>query len=131
MQRATGQGARALCEGEFHSAYTIDELVPGFVPKPAGWGEYKDGDIDVYFFLGDFHDMDLAAAPDPAEFMSQVVELHEKGTSPTGMFGFHVATVCGNGTYCDLGKQSGGVFHPPAIGRRQVGQRNKWAVARA
>jgi len=39
--------------------------------------------------------MDLAAAPDPVDFISQVVELHEKGTSPNGMFGFHVPTVCG------------------------------------
>lgn len=39
--------------------------------------------------------MDLAAALDPAEFMSQGGELHEKGTPPNGMFGFHVAAVCG------------------------------------
>lgn len=39
--------------------------------------------------------MDLSTAPEPALFMSQVAELHSKGTSPNGKFGFPVPTVCG------------------------------------
>lgn len=93
-QCATGQGARALAEGEFHSASTIDTLVPGFVPKPLGWGEYDNGEA-VYFFLGDFHDMDLAAAPEPSLFVDRVAELHRKGKSPSGKFGYPIPTVCG------------------------------------
>jgi len=92
---ATGQGARALAEGEFYSASAIDALVPGLVPKPAGWGEYHNGESQVYFFLGDFHDMDFSAAPEPGLFTSQIAELHRRGTSPNGMFGFPVSTVCG------------------------------------
>ena len=95
MQCATGQGARALAEGEFHSASAIDDLVPGLVPKAAGWGEYHNGESQLYFFLGDFHDMDLSAAPEPVHFTSQIAELHRRGTSPNGMFGFLVPTVCG------------------------------------
>ena len=84
-----------MAEGEFHSASAIDALVPGLVPKPAGWGEYQSGESLVYFLLADFHDMDLAAAPEPVHFMAQIAELHRNGTSPNGMFGFPVATVCG------------------------------------
>ena len=95
MKCATGQGARALVEGEYHSASTIDSLVPGLVPKAAGWGEYHNGESQVYFFLGDFHDMDFSTAPEPEHFISQIAELHQKGISPNGMFGFPVPTVCG------------------------------------
>ncbi len=84
-----------MAEGEFHSASDINALVEGFVPKPAAWGEYHNGDAEVYFFLGDFHDMDLAVAPDPVEFISKVAEFHEKSQSPTGMFGYTVPTVIG------------------------------------
>ncbi len=95
MQCATDQGARALVEGEFHSATAINAVVPRLVPKAAGWGQYYNGKSLVYFFLGDFHDMDLSAAPEPVHFTSQIAELHRGGTSPNGMFGFPVPTVCG------------------------------------
>lgn len=39
--------------------------------------------------------MELARAPEPAHFTDQIAELHRKGASPNGMFGFHVPTVCG------------------------------------
>lgn len=84
-----------MAEGEFHSASAINAVVPGLVPKAAGWGEYDNGESQVYFFLGDFHDMDLSAPPEPVHLISQIAELHQKGTSPNGMFGFPVPTVCG------------------------------------
>lgn len=95
MQCATGKGARALVEGEYHSASAIDAVVPNLVPKAVGWGDYFDGDKTVYFFLGDFHDMDFSKAPEPLPFTSQIAEMHRKGVSPTGMFGFPVPTVIG------------------------------------
>lgn len=94
-QVATGTGARPLVEGEYESASAIGKTVPGFVPVPVGWGKYHDGDSQVYFFLGDYHDIDLRTPPDPEPFVAKVAELHTKGKSPTGMFGFSVATVCG------------------------------------
>ena len=84
-----------MVEGEYKSAAAINAVVPGLIPEPAGWGEYHVGDQKHYFFLGDFHDMDLSTPPDPAEFSTLVAALHRKGTSPTGMFGFHVPTVIG------------------------------------
>lgn len=65
------------------------------MPKPAGWGEYYKGETLIYFFLGDFHDMDFSAAPDPDSLMSQIANLHRNGISPNGLFGFPIPTVCG------------------------------------
>lgn len=90
-----GAGARALVEGEYHSASAIEAVVSDLVPKPAGWGQYDDGKSKVHFYLGDFHDMDLAVAPEAEYLMSQIAELHQRGTSPDGMFGFPVPTVLG------------------------------------
>ncbi|TVY32309.1 hypothetical protein LSUB1_G008530 [Lachnellula subtilissima] len=63
-----GQGARPLTEGEYHSASAVNAAVPGFAPNAVGWGEYHNGESKVYFYLGDYHDMDLKAAPEPASF---------------------------------------------------------------
>ena len=88
-------GARPLTEGEYHSARAINEVVPSLVPQAVGWGSYQDGDSHVYFFIGDYHDMDLSLAPEPISFMEKIAELHTKGKSPNGMFGFSAPTVLG------------------------------------
>ena len=80
--------------GEFTSVTKIHSLIPGLVPAPHGWGKYKTGSPDTYFFLSDFLDMDTAA-PDPAQFTARLAELHHKGTSPNGKFGFEVTTCDG------------------------------------
>lgn len=94
-QCAFGKGARALAEGEFHSAVAVNTAVPNLVPEPVGWGEYRVDNIPVYFFLGNFHDMDLSAAPEPVEFTARIADMHRNGKSPTGKFGFTVPTVIG------------------------------------
>ena len=80
--------------GEFTSMTEIHSVVPGLVPPPRGWGKYKVGSPDTYFFLSDFLDMDTSA-PDPAEFTARIAELHRKSKSPSGMFGFKVTTCDG------------------------------------
>ena len=70
-------------------------MIPGLVPKVAGWGEYSKSKSLVYFFLGDFYDMDFSATFEPAHFTSQIVELHRRGMSLNGIFGFPVPTACG------------------------------------
>ncbi|KAL8827721.1 MAG: hypothetical protein Q9170_006898 [Blastenia crenularia] len=90
-----GQGAQALVEGEYNSASAIEAVVPELVPKPAGWGQYHDGESQVHFYIGDFHEMDLIAAPEPEHLMPKIAELHQRGTSLNGMFGFPVPTVLG------------------------------------
>lgn len=81
--------------GESTSVTTIQALIPGLVPTPHGWGEYKVGSPDTYFFLSDFVDMDTSA-PDPAQFKAVLAEMHRKSESPCGMFDFPVTTCDGN-----------------------------------
>ena len=118
-----GRSAKAVVEGEFHCALAIEAAVPGLVPKPVCWGEYHDGETRVFFFLGDFRDMDFDVAPKPAHFASQIAELHQKGVSPNGMFGFHVPTVLWHyGAHSHMGKELGKIFHPPIKGCHQIRQ---------
>ncbi|KAI0163900.1 Fructosamine kinase-domain-containing protein [Xylariaceae sp. FL1272] len=95
MKCSSGVSARALAEGEFHSTSRMHEIVPHFVPRPIGWGSYPDEGKYVYFFLGAFHEMEFSKRPDPAEFIGNIVEIHSKGESPNGMFGFPVPTTIG------------------------------------
>ncbi|KAH9904667.1 Fructosamine kinase-domain-containing protein [Xylariomycetidae sp. FL2044] len=95
LKCASGQGALAVAQGEFHSASSINAVVPDLVPKAFAWGEYPSGETPIYFFLGDFRDMQVAAAPDPEQFMARIADLHRKGASPNGMFGYPVTTACG------------------------------------
>lgn len=95
LKTISGTGARALAEGEWHSASTIDSLIPGLVPKAIGWGEYRTDDATMYFFLGAFHDMDFSTPPEPEEFVTLISQLHKRGASPNGMFGYPVPIVCG------------------------------------
>ena len=89
----TGQGARALAKGNFHSASAIDAL--GLVSKAAGWRDYHNDESRRMFSLGDFHDMDLPTAPEPVQFTFPIAELHQRGTSPNCMFVLLVPTVSG------------------------------------
>nr|OQO27408.1 hypothetical protein B0A51_05044 [Rachicladosporium sp. CCFEE 5018] len=91
----TGKGARALAEGEYHSATAMCAAAPGLVPEPVGWGTYLADSRDCFFYLGEYRDLDLAAAPDPSAFGARVAEFHGNGTSPNGMFGFPVPTTIG------------------------------------
>ena len=55
----------------------------------------KQEDNNTYFLLNDFRDMDFEGLPDPEKLLSMLAQMHTKGTSPDGKFGFPVPTVCG------------------------------------
>ena len=81
--------------GEFESSKAIYEITPDFIPQPLGFGRYKVQSPATYFYLSEFIDMDVTTAPDPVEFTSRLAEMHKISESPTGKFGFHVATCDG------------------------------------
>jgi protein-ribulosamine 3-kinase len=84
-----------ILNGEYESATIIDKLMPGLIPKPYAYGKYKTTNPVTYFYLSDFIDMDVTTAPDPVELASKLSQLHKKGRSPNGKFGFHVTTCDG------------------------------------
>lgn len=95
MQCASEDHGKTMMRGKFTSVTKINNLIPGFVPAPHGWGKYKAEDPPTYFFLSDFVDMDTTSAPDPLQFTARIAELHQKSTSPNGKFGFEVTTCDG------------------------------------
>lgn len=97
--------------GESESAKEIYSSMPGLIPKPYGYGQYKTPDPVTYFYVSEFIGVDIFTAPEPKkdtaldskerpapnsqELAAKLAELHRKSTSPTGKFGFHVVTCDG------------------------------------
>lgn len=71
--------------------------MPDFAPMAYAWGKYETGPTETYFLLTDFLDMDLhiVSLPDPDDLCSKVAEMHRKGKSPNGKFGFYTTTYHG------------------------------------
>ncbi|KAL8736538.1 MAG: hypothetical protein Q9181_002387 [Wetmoreana brouardii] len=84
----------AMVSGEFFSQSTLYAAVPDFTPKPYAWGTYA-ADSNIHFFLCAFVDMDEVTLPDPQKFARGLARLHTTTVSPTGKYGFHVATLQG------------------------------------
>ena len=84
-----------MLKGEWESAKEIHRLMPDFIPKPYGYGRYSSSNLAPYFLVSEFIDMDATTAPDPEEFGAKIAEVHQKSSSPTGKFGFHVTTCDG------------------------------------
>lgn len=83
-----------MMSGEFLSMTAIHDTVPDLAPAPIGWGTYAS-DPNVHFFLCSFHDM-TNEIPDETLLAAKIAELHKKGISPTGKYGFPVPTFQGN-----------------------------------
>jgi fructosamine-3-kinase len=83
-----------MVHGEFESMKAIHSLLPDFAPKPIAWGTYQTIP-DTHFFLCEFRDM-KDDMPDPQKFTVRLAKLHQKSSSPTGKFGFHITTYSGN-----------------------------------
>ena len=68
----------------------IHNTAPDLAPLPINWGTYA-ADPDIHFFLCDFHDM-TDTVPEVEPLAAKIAELHKKGLSPNGKYGFSVAT---------------------------------------
>jgi protein-ribulosamine 3-kinase len=81
-----------MVSGEFVSMSTLHQTLPYLTPNPIGWGTYA-ADSNIHFFVCEFVDMtdDL---PD-VSVMASLAELHMKGISPNGKYGFSVPTLQG------------------------------------
>lgn len=109
-QCAKGSGARAITEGEYHSAHAINAVVPRITPKPIAWGTYpftsapnnastsEENTQETYFLISEYHTMDPTQRPDPRTLIPALATLHKTSVSPTGKFGFSVRTALGKFT---------------------------------
>lgn len=89
-QNETG---KAMVWGEFISMKTLHATLPYLTPTPYAWGTYA-ADPNVHFFLCGFVEMD-DDLPDVNALAAALAELHTKGLSPNGKYGFPVPTLQG------------------------------------
>lgn len=76
--------------GEFESLKAIHDLMPGFVPDPLACGSYASIP-NVHFLLMDYRDL-TGDVPGSRTIPAKLAEMHKKGISPNGKFGFHIPT---------------------------------------
>ncbi|KAI0016136.1 Fructosamine kinase-domain-containing protein [Xylariomycetidae sp. FL0641] len=81
-----GKTGHDLVFGEFHAMKTLWDVMPEMVARPYGYGTYEKMD-DVHFFLCAFHEL-TDDIPDIDDFPAMVAELHRRGVSSKGKFGF-------------------------------------------
>jgi protein-ribulosamine 3-kinase len=79
--------------GEYTTISAISQAVEGFTPKAIATGTYAS-DSDVHFYLASFVDM-TDDVPEQESLPARVAEMHSKGISPNGKFGFSVSTCMG------------------------------------
>jgi protein-ribulosamine 3-kinase len=90
---AEGDVGRAMVSGEFVSMTAIHKTIPDSTPAPVAWGTYASNP-NIHFFLCHFVDM-IDEVPEIQAFVARVAELHTRGVSPNGKYGFPVPTYMG------------------------------------
>lgn len=79
-----------MMEGEFNSVSSINNLEPGFAPRPYAWGKFERSDPPTWFVLLEFLHLSQEMV-DPVNFCAKIAEMHMKSESPKpGMFGYHI-----------------------------------------
>jgi len=66
----------------------IHGLMPDFAPEPVNFGKYASNP-EICFFIMKFVDM-TDEIPEADSLPEKVAEMHRKGISPNGTYGFHV-----------------------------------------
>lgn len=73
--------------------FVLYKTLPEFVPTPLGCGTYASSP-DIHFFVCEIVNM-TDDIPEIQTFTKTLAELHRKGISPNGEYGFHVPTYKG------------------------------------
>ncbi|KAI1275371.1 Fructosamine kinase-domain-containing protein [Xylaria sp. FL0933] len=94
LKSAPGSHGRTQMEGEYNAMSELYRWAPDLVPKPLAFGQYASTDSEAYFFLSEYIDFS-EAMPDPEQLCAKLARLHLESQSPTGEFGFHIATCQG------------------------------------
>jgi protein-ribulosamine 3-kinase len=96
IQYEAGEPGRRMMHGAFESDSVYSSYAPDNMPKPVGFGEFKD-EPGSWFYVCEFHDM-LDELPDVSELVDIVAKVHRAsmGNSPTGKFGFDAPTHLAN-----------------------------------
>ncbi|KAF2812598.1 uncharacterized protein BDZ99DRAFT_474744 [Mytilinidion resinicola] len=130
LKVAYSEHGRIMFNDEWESSREIYKLMPDFIPEPFGFGKYKVENPATYFYLSEFVDMDVTTAPPPDEFTARLAAMHRDSQSPTGNFGFQVATCDGKMAHTVDWQESWADSLPKAVPRHvQVESRDQRAMA--
>jgi hypothetical protein len=80
--------ARLVPNTNLQSMSTVYSVIPTFWPNPIAWGECKSKQA-TYFYICEFVEMGQSPSPEE-QFCTLVANMHNKGTSSNGKFGFHI-----------------------------------------
>ncbi|KAI1351113.1 Fructosamine kinase-domain-containing protein [Xylaria sp. FL0043] len=94
LKSAPGSHGRTQTGGEYNAMSELYRWAPDLVPKPLAFGQYAGTDSEAYFFLSEYIDFS-EAMHDPEQSCAKLARLHLESQSPTGEFGFHIATCQG------------------------------------
>ncbi|CZT50968.1 uncharacterized protein RSE6_12045 [Rhynchosporium secalis] len=89
-----GASGKTMVSSEFQSMGVLYKVIPEMVARPVGWGSYQSV-LDTHFFVCEFRELS-EDVPDVADFPALVAEMHKRGVSPDGKFGFSLETFGGN-----------------------------------
>ncbi|KAK0118305.1 hypothetical protein ONS95_012599 [Cadophora gregata] len=89
-----GEHGKNMVASEFHAMSELYKVMPEMVALPVGWGSYENV-ADTHFFVCKFHEMSHDI-PDCRDFPAMLAEMHKRGVSPNGKFGFLIGTFAGN-----------------------------------
>lgn len=93
LKVSQGDNGRNMTVGEFASMSALYRVMPKFVPVPVGCGSYTS-DRDIHFFICELVNM-TDEVPEIQAFCKLLAQLHYKGISPNGKYGFAVPTYKG------------------------------------
>ncbi|KAM0806774.1 putative protein-ribulosamine 3-kinase [Seiridium cardinale] len=93
LKVSQGENGRNMAVGEYASMVALYKTLPKFVPEPIGCGSYAS-DPNIHFFICEFIEM-TDDIPEVQAFVQLLAELHTKGVSPNGKYGFGVHTYRG------------------------------------
>ena len=82
-----------MVSSEYESMKLLYSVVPEMVAEPLAWGPYKE-EPDTYFFVCRFRKLS-DDIPSLSDFPALVAEMHKRGVSKTGEFGFPLKTFGG------------------------------------
>lgn len=82
-----------MASAEHNAMKLLYSVIPEMIAEPIGWGPFQDHP-EAYYFVSRFCEMS-DDIPDLSDFPALLAELHKRGVSPDGMFGYAEVTFGG------------------------------------
>jgi protein-ribulosamine 3-kinase len=82
-----------MASSEYEAMKHLYAIMPEMVAEPLAWGSYQT-DPTIWFYVCRYVEFE-GGLPDKTEFTARLVEMHRRGVSTKGEFGFPIVTYGG------------------------------------